>query len=403
MSSWKYKYLKLKSDNWGPKRAVARTPPYNNASSSDSEADNDASASDSDADYDQDMSPTVEDYTNQEIQRYDDETIELNKRLKQDDQADVDSSSSSGKSKSYQPSDRIYPDDISHQIYNRRDMAGHFKHPLVKATEQPQVSVLLEDFPSLCDIDIKLRHILQKQDTVRAEDTYIFQTNFFEKLTDGKPSSTIRYDAVKTLENKEDLFSKKYLILPIQHKNPMNWSLAIISNPGLLLGNGEGTGEQQVLQEASPTTTTVTTTVVTTTPTATITTTITTTTVSTVPTTVTTQVNGCGSLEQDVRTDDINARPYIVILDSTSGATNPRTIEALRSYLEHELKEVKHITRTLDADTVVGKDAKFHTLRPDDKLDCGLYLLRFVEFFLKNPHKALAKIVTGGIYEEGDV
>ncbi|KAK3845291.1 MAG: hypothetical protein J3R72DRAFT_39944 [Linnemannia gamsii] len=315
---------------------------------------------------------------------------------------------------SYQPSDRIYQDENSHHIYNRRDMAGHFKHPLMKATEHPQVPVLLKDLPSLCDIfengilkdtpiDIELRHILQKQDTVRAEETYIFQTNFFGKLTDGNPSSTIRYDAVKTLENKEDLFSKKYLIFPIQHKNPMSWSLAIISNPGLLLGNGEGTGERQVLQEASPTTTTVTTTVVTTTPTATITTTITTTTVSTVPTTVTTQVNGCGSLEQDVRTDDINARPYIVILDSTAGATNPRTIEALRSYLEHELKEVKHITRTLDADTVVGKDAKFHTLRPDDKLDCGLYLLRFVEFFLKNPHKALAKIVTGGIHEEGDV
>ncbi|KAI7819773.1 hypothetical protein BC939DRAFT_479305 [Gamsiella multidivaricata] len=43
----------------------------------------------------------------------------------------------------------------------------------------------------------------------------------------------IRYDAVKSWTNKIDLFSKKYIIIPI-HEN-VHWYLAIITNPGLLL------------------------------------------------------------------------------------------------------------------------------------------------------------------------
>ncbi|KAF9113200.1 hypothetical protein BGX27_002041 [Mortierella sp. AM989] len=50
---------------------------------------------------------------------------------------------------------------------------------------------------------------------------------------------SIHYDAVKSWTNKIDIFSKKYIIIPI-HEN-LHWYLAIISNPGLLLQEQECT------------------------------------------------------------------------------------------------------------------------------------------------------------------
>ncbi|KAG0256022.1 Polypeptide N-acetylgalactosaminyltransferase 11, partial [Linnemannia exigua] len=341
-------------------------------------------------------------YGSSSKRRFEEETIESDKRLKQDVQADMNSSSSSGKMKRYLTnvnkreatkvshcSEKIHQDLTSHRNYNGRQKEIS-RYPLVEATEQPQVAILLRDIhrfhgdinsgiPNYNQMELQLELIQSKQGAEQAKQIFIFKPNFFEMLTDGAPPGTIRYDAVKNLTNKVDLFSKTFLIFPIRQKNPIHWYLAIVANPGLLLGSSEGEKEQQVLQGVSPTTATVTTTVVTTTPAVTTTVvtetptskttvittgpTVTTTVVTirsepTTPATVPTQGTGSGSVEWDVHMDDVNARPFIVILDSTVGATHPLTMKALRSYLEHELKEVKHIARPLNADTVVGKDAK---------------------------------------------
>ncbi|KAF9095368.1 hypothetical protein BGX23_000594 [Mortierella sp. AD031] len=87
---------------------------------------------------------------------------------------------------------------------------------------------------------------------------------------------------------------------------------------------------------------------------------------------------------------DVEAKPYILILDSL-GSNHPHAFKALRLYLQQELLTRKGIDRTLGITDVVGKYAK----PPQQKnfSDCGLFLLHYAEVFLKTPGPLLDVIV----------
>ncbi|KAG0277890.1 hypothetical protein BGZ95_005122 [Linnemannia exigua] len=87
---------------------------------------------------------------------------------------------------------------------------------------------------------------------------------------------------------------------------------------------------------------------------------------------------------------DVNANPYIIVLDSLGG-NHPAVFKALRSYLQHELLARKFIKRTLTIHDITGRYAK--PPQQQNFSDCGLYLLHYAEVFLRNPRLLLEEIV----------
>ncbi|EFR01208.1 Ulp1 protease [Nannizzia gypsea CBS 118893] len=74
-------------------------------------------------------------------------------------------------------------------------------------------------------------------------------------------------------------------------------------------------------------------------------------------------------------------QPAIIIFDSLDCPRRP-TIEILREYLEEEAKAKRSLT--IDSKEVVGMNAKQIPHQPNFS-DCGLYLLAYLEKFVRNP------------------
>ncbi|OAQ27071.1 cysteine proteinase [Linnemannia elongata AG-77] len=79
-----------------------------------------------------------------------------------------------------------------------------------------------------------------------SEQVYIFNTFFYQRLL-SKPvkGATSSYNSIKNWTAKVDIFSKKYIIVPI-HEN-LHWYLVVIVNPGLLLQMAETIEQPYIL------------------------------------------------------------------------------------------------------------------------------------------------------------
>ncbi|KAF9121847.1 hypothetical protein BGW39_010217 [Mortierella sp. 14UC] len=363
---------------------------------------------------------------------------------------DTRSSKSSERSKSTSHPDKISQHCISAQTSEDPERIL-FKFRLTKIAKQPQITVLAKDRDRLkCRdgdlddnlIEFGLRYIHNEaygRCPELAEKIYIFSPHFFKKLTDGDVSGAINYEAVKSWKRKVDLFSMKYLIVPI-HQEPRHWYVAVILNADPILGNGKAQGEQQQIGQgehptanlttttatatetnAEATTTTVTTKINmpnpqgahTTTETTTTTTAVTETTlgatttkitvtitnITTVPNITTSQATGPGSRTQDAHAAAVDAKPYIIIMDSR-GERRPGAIEALGSYLQRELPEDKRVGGTPGAHAVIGKNAEAPL--QNNGYDCGIYLLHYVKTLFEHPdpHQFLVGIVNNKIHEK---
>ncbi|KAG0055306.1 hypothetical protein BGZ83_009064 [Gryganskiella cystojenkinii] len=120
-----------------------------------------------------------------------------------------------------------------------------FTYPFNNTGITKKITVMSEDLSRLDEdeflndtlIEFGLKYIhtnLEKSKPEVAHQTYIFNSFFYQKLASKPPTGKhCSYDLVKSWTNKVDLFSKKYIIIPI-HEN-VHWYLAIITNPGLLL------------------------------------------------------------------------------------------------------------------------------------------------------------------------
>ncbi|KAJ3182706.1 hypothetical protein HDU87_008045 [Geranomyces variabilis] len=110
------------------------------------------------------------------------------------------------------------------------------------------VTVKQDDYNRLDDgeflndvvVEFTLRYLLAQADSNLQEQIHLFNSFFYEQLSykeEGTKRSAVPdpsgYDRVKKWTSKIDLFSKKYIFIPINEN--MHWYLALIYNPGALL------------------------------------------------------------------------------------------------------------------------------------------------------------------------
>jgi hypothetical protein len=95
---------------------------------------------------------------------------------------------------------------------------------------------------------------------LRPEDVFVFNPFFYKKLSDKTRSREkvspdpypewSAYDSVKKWTNKVDIFSKKFIIVPVNEN--LHWYMAVIYNPAILLGDARYLkGSTPPLEDAS--------------------------------------------------------------------------------------------------------------------------------------------------------
>lgn len=90
---------------------------------------------------------------------------------------------------------------------------------------------LLND--TVIEFAMKLMHEdIRKRDPQLADSIYIFNTFFYKILTESKDMGS-SYNKVRKWTSKIDLFSKKYIVVPINED--LHWYLALIINPWFML------------------------------------------------------------------------------------------------------------------------------------------------------------------------
>ncbi|KAK3819730.1 MAG: hypothetical protein J3Q66DRAFT_161574 [Benniella sp.] len=284
-----------------------------------------------------------------------------------------------------------------------------FQFPFKGSARSKSIAVRVEDMSRLKEgeflndtlIEFGLKHVhanLESRDSELAENTYIFNSFFYERLVSSSGKG-IAYDAVKSWTNKIDLFSKKFIIIPI-HEN-MHWFLAIISNPGLLLSDVSTTSSQSMTSDLNieperkspspPSTGSAES-------------------IGDVSHSNSTPGSSSQTNQEDIQRDgetkstrrslrpstvsaasvDAEAKPYILVLDSLGGP-HAGVFKSLRAYLQQELQARKGIQRTIDSKDVPGKLAKCP--QQENFCDCGLFVLHYAEAFLNHPGPLLDEIV----------
>ncbi|KAF9363025.1 hypothetical protein BGX34_005033 [Mortierella sp. NVP85] len=248
-------------------------------------------------------------------------------------------------------------------------------------TEQPinakskSIAVRAEDVPRLDDgeylndtlIEFGLKYALANAEAKNPSlvgQIHIFNTFFYQRLV-AKPAKGVSnsYDAIKSWTAKVDIFSKKYIIVPINEN--MHWYLVIITNPGLLIGKVDGATHHPGDHLVSDTTK-----------------------ATSEDKTINEVEAGHGLKGGYIDADE---KPYILCLDSLGG---PRSsvFGVLRSYLQQELLSKKGIGMNLTSKEITGKFSS-KCPKQDNLWDCGIYLLHFVEVFLRNPVAVMDAVV----------
>ncbi|KFH70486.1 hypothetical protein MVEG_03336 [Podila verticillata NRRL 6337] len=290
-----------------------------------------------------------------------------------------------------------------------------FVFPFKTSAKSKSIAVRQQDVDRLDDdeflndtlIELGLKYVhtkIELSNKNRAAETYIFNSFFYERLISGaSKESIISYDAVKSWTNKVDLFSMKYIIVPI-HEN-MHWYLAVIVNPHLLLREESPSSMcSSPIVDSSPDTT---------------------------PSQSEQATNGesgdsdakssrssVSSLldDSDALLDqlllrgrarsspprrstrnipavpiDVEEKTMILVMDSLGGQ-HSSVFKTLRAYLQQELLTRKNITKTLGVKEVL---ARYATKAPKQEnfCDCGLYLLHYAEMFLTYPKRLSDSIV----------
>ncbi|KAF9357203.1 hypothetical protein BGX26_004076 [Mortierella sp. AD094] len=308
-----------------------------------------------------------------------------------------------------------------------------FLFPFKSSSKSKSIAIQSEDMSRLNEgeflndtlIEFGLKHVYANVETRNpdlADKTYIFNSFFYERLLT-KSGKSIQYDSVKSWTNKIDLFSKKYIIIPIHEKYvyswnhreiavfmihygrfnhytafSLHWYLAIITNPGLLLKTTEdiepSSSPQMSLSYltfdsnvnidaiASPSLSNGDS--------------------AKLPEELETKnlLRNESSISREApsspRRDDGPGSQKRKLRSTTPSIATPVDPEerSLRLYLQQELLARKNIERSVDSKDVPGKLAKCP--QQENFCDCGLFLLHYAEVFLKHPGPMLNGIVNRG-------
>jgi Ulp1 family protease len=231
-----------------------------------------------------------------------------------------------------------------------------------RATVQKDDVERLDDGVFLNDnlIEFYLRWLenrLEQKRPQMSNQVYLHNTFFFKRLTQDGRGQKIDYTAVERWTNKVDLLSYDYIIVPI-HENT-HWYLAIICNASNLLAEKEIeiSDSQESVEELGSG-----------------------------------DINGLSNSAISNPTMNSPAiKTRILTLDSMGGRHSP-TCTKLRDYLVEEIAAKKGIR--ISPPGALGLTVK-NLPRQQNDYDCGIFLLNYVEEFLKDPDEFYRKALAG--------
>ncbi|KUI63947.1 Ubiquitin-like-specific protease 2 [Cytospora mali] len=238
---------------------------------------------------------------------------------------------------------------------------------------------------------------LEKKDKQLANKVYVFNSFFWDKLKSKR--GDINYDGVKNWTAKIDLISFDYIIVPINEN--AHWYLAIICNAKGLLHKEEPEPEMDgAVQEENPNQTGDGTEGITDDSVKKIATDVSL--ISIDDESVESAANhpkeedkssavknpkpsrkGSGPRKYDPKA------PKVITLDSLGGP-HSSVVTALKRYLKAEIKDKKGLD--VDTPTTFGTAAKDIPCQPNFT-DCGVYLLGYMQEFMKDPDRFTSRIL----------
>ncbi|XP_071368436.1 sentrin-specific protease 7-like isoform X1 [Centroberyx affinis] len=249
-------------------------------------------------------------------------------------------------------------------------------------------------------IDFYLKYLLQNAPAAVAERSHIFSSFFYKQLTrrdnasEGSTNDSCqrqrRHQRVKTWTRHVDIFKKDFLFVPVNQE--AHWYLVVIcfpgldepriegwTDPGVQKGKGNGrSGEEEAqgckssndVTEAPPASNP-----------------------SDTPDRLTDNAQEDSTkepppgppscTEQTCQREIVCKRPCILIMDSLKLSLHERVFKLLREYLQSEWEVRRGSVR--DFGTEQMKSSHCQVPLQDNSSDCGLYLLQYVESFLKDP------------------
>lgn len=285
--------------------------------------------------------------------------------------------------RSAKPVDRDPSPVLTKWTQENPNWADRYKIPLIyERTTVNQVDIeRLDEGEYLNDEIISfyakyLHKELENQDGQMAKKVYVFSSFFWEKLR------AKGYEGVKSWTAKVDLLSFDYIVVPINQN--AHWYLAIICNPGALLPRDDHTADEDeptvIGQEAAETAGGNE---------------VSDQAVNVIPDVDQPDESGTSELEVNRANGarKLKAKrgpgprkydpkdPRVITLDSLDG-NHSNVATALKHYLKAEIKQRKGID--INVPTPFGmaaKDIPFQT----NFTDCGVYLLGYLEEFMKDP------------------
>ncbi|KAM3607019.1 uncharacterized protein V6R79_000719 [Siganus canaliculatus] len=292
--------------------------------------------------------------------------------------------------------------------YKHRGLA----HRLIQFPPPPLkggITVTMEDLQCLDSgmflndviIDFYLKYLLHKASDAVAQRSHIFSSFFYKQLTRRDNASEgitkdscqrqRRHQRVKTWTRHVDIFKKDFLFVPVNQE--AHWYLVVICFPGLDEPKVEprasphaqtgGTDEAQELAQGSKSPEDNT---------------------ESPPTPPTSNhsegvgaqtENGHGETTKDSKPAPVSCtertclkktvckRPCILVMDSLKRSPHERVFKLLRDYLESEWEVRRGSSREFSPEQMQSSHCQVPL--QDNSSDCGLYLLQYVESFLKDP------------------
>ena len=202
-------------------------------------------------------------------------------------------------------------------------------------------------------IDFYLRYILIEDRSLRGVDkTFVYSSFFYRKLTTRSTHHPVPFDRVKKWTSKVDVFTLDFLIIPINEH--AHWYLAIILFPGRLLDAADKMSVGEVPVDDAI-------------------------------------VLDSEQDHVESGSPKLDTTTYVIICDSL-GQSRPGAIRHLKEYLVALVKD-----RKPDADVQLLKQSikgmRANLPQQPNYCDCGVYILQYVEHFLKDPYLFAPKLI----------
>ncbi|XP_055007712.1 sentrin-specific protease 7 isoform X2 [Boleophthalmus pectinirostris] len=227
-------------------------------------------------------------------------------------------------------------------------------------------------------IDFYLKYLLQNAPESVARRSHIFSSFFYKQLTrrdnasEGSNSESCqrqkRYQRVRTWTRHVDIFSKDFIFVPVNQE--AHWYLVVICFPGLEEPKTEtfSQGQDETQSSESPNENAANKHDATDTE---------------KDTTIDPVLGSVACTEQTCRRKTVCKRPCILVMDSLKRSPHERVFKLMREYLQSEWEARRGSSRDFGPDQM--ESSHCNVPLQDNSSDCGLYLLHYVESFLKDP------------------